>query len=513
MLKFLKKNLNLLSHRVFLVPLIMILQLIIIFFMIFEFYNYFVIFYVLCAILSILLVLHIVNSNANPGYKIAWIIPIMAFPIFGLLLYSLFGGNQLSKKQKEKLKNIYYKQLKYKDNNNLVAKELSYENIAAYNQVKYIQNYSLTNLCKHTKTTYLSNGQNYFSKLIEALKNAKKFIFLEYFIIAEGKMWNTILDILKQKISEGVEVRIIYDDFGCIMTIPNNYDKKLEKEGIKAAVFNKFVPNLKSKFNNRDHRKIAVIDGKIAFTGGINLADEYIGEKVRFGNWKDNGIMLEGEAVFNFTVMFLSMWDYIKEEDEDYEKYRSKETIETSSDGYVIPYSDSPWNNEAVGETIYLNLINKANKYIYITTPYLVLDNEMITALTIAAKKGVNVHIITPGIPDKKIINEVTKAYYEQLIRNGVKIHEYTKGFIHAKTFVIDGEYATIGTVNLDYRSLYLHFECGLWLYGCSSINTIKKDFQNILKESKEIKLKNLGKLTWFNSLKRQILKAFAPLM
>ena len=223
--------------------------------------------------------------------------------------------------------------------------------------------------------------------------------------------------------------------------------------------------------------------------------------------------MLEGEAVFNFTVMFLSMWDYIKEEDEDYEKYRSKETTETSSDGYVIPYSDSPWNNEAVGETIYLNLINKANKYIYITTPYLVLDNEMITALTIAAKKGVNVHIITPGIPDKKIINEVTKAYYEQLIRNGVKIHEYTKGFIHAKTFVIDGEYATIGTVNLDYRSLYLHFECGLWLYGCSSINTIKKDFQNILKESKEIKLKNLGKLTWFKKKKRQILKAFAPLM
>ena len=207
------------------------------------------------------------------------------------------------------------------------------------------------------------------------------------------------------------------------------------------------------------------------------------------------------------------MWDYIKEENEDYEKYRSVYSNETSSDGYVIPYCDSPWDNEAVGETVYLNLINKASKYIYITTPYLVLDNEMITALSIAAKRGVDVHIITPGIPDKKIVNEVTKAYYEVLIKNGVKIHEYTKGFIHAKTFIIDDQYATVGTVNLDYRSLYLHFECGVWLYDCASIYTIKKDFMLTLKESKEIKLKNLGKLTWFNYLKRQILKVFAPLM
>ena len=326
-------------------------------------------------------------------------------------------------------------------------------------------------------------------------------------------MWSTILEILKQKVEEGIEVRIIYDDFGSIMTLPNHYDKTLEKIGIKCAVFNPFVPNLKSKFNNRDHRKIAVIDGHIAFTGGINLADEYIGEKIRFGHWKDNGIMLEGEAVWNFTVMFLSMWDFIKEENEDYEKYHSPYEYETSSDGYVIPYSDSPWNSEAVGETIYLNLIGKANKYIYITTPYLVLDNEIITALTTAAKRGVDVRIITPGIPDKKLVNEVTKAYYDVLLDGGVKIYEYTKGFIHAKTFIIDDEYATIGTVNLDYRSLYLHFECGVWLYDCSSIFTIKKDFAQTLKESKEITLKNMGKLNWFNNLKRQILKVFAPLM
>ena len=513
MVKFMKKHLNLLGHRVFLVPLLMIIQITIIFIMTVEFYSYFIIFYIICIIFSMMLVLHIVNSRANPGYKIAWIIPILVLPIFGLLLYSLFGGNQLSKRQKEKMKNIYYKQLKYKDSNNIVLGELRYENISAHNQAKYIEDYSLTNICKHTKTTYLSNGKNYYIKLLESLKNAKKYIFLEYFIIAEGKMWNNILEVLKEKVEEGVEVRIIYDDFGSIMTLPNHYDKTLEKLGIRSAVFNPFVPNLKSKFNNRDHRKIAIIDGHIAFTGGINLADEYIGEKIRFGHWKDNGIMLEGEAVWNFTVMFLSMWDFIKEENEDYEKYHSAREYETSSDGYVIPYSDSPWNNEAVGETVYLNLINKANKYIYITTPYLVLDNEIITALTTAAKRGVDVKIITPGIPDKKLVNEVTKAYYDVLLDGKVKIYEYTKGFIHAKTFVIDDEYVAIGTVNLDYRSLYLHFECGVWLYDCSSIFTIKKDFILTLKESREITLKNLGKLNWFNHLKRQILKAFAPLM
>ena len=513
MIKFMKKHLNLLGHRVFLVPLLMIIQIVILFIMVIEFYSYFIFFYIICSIFSFMMVIHIVNSKANPGYKIAWIISIMGFPIFGLLLYLLFGGNQLTKRQKEKMKNIYFKQKKYKDNHNIVINELRYENISAYNQAKYIENYSLTNICKHTKTTYLSDGKIYFQKLLEAIKNAKKYIFLEYFIIGEGKMWNTILDILKQKVEEGIEVRLIYDDFGCIMTLPNHYDKTLENFGIKTAVFNRFVPNLKSKFNNRDHRKIAVIDGHIAFTGGINLADEYINEKVRFGHWKDNGIMLEGEAVWNFTVMFLSMWDYIKEENEEYEKYRSNYEYETSSDGYVIPYSDSPWDSEAVGESIYLNLINKANRYIYITTPYLVIDNEMITALTLAAKRGVDVRIITPGIPDKKIVNEVTKAYYEILLQNGVKIYEYTKGFIHEKTFVVDDEYATIGTVNLDYRSLYLHFECGVWLYDCSSIYTVKKDFTLTLKECREIKLKNLGKLTWINSFKRQILRAFAPLM
>lgn len=515
MLNIIKKIIKLITHRVFLVPLMMALQIAIILIMILCFNQYFIHFYLISELLGFLMVIHIIGGYSNPGYKIAWIIPIMVLPIFGLLIYFLFGGNQLNKKDKAKMKEIYYKESKYLDERDLILDELRYENISAYNQAKYIHDFSLSPVCKHTKTTYLSDGQIYYEKLLDALRKAEKYIFLEYFIIAQGQMWNSILDILKEKAQNGVEVRIIYDDFGCIMTLPNHYEKILESYGLKTAVFNRFSPRLKSKFNNRDHRKIAIIDGYVAFTGGINLADEYINEKVRFGYWKDNGIMLEGDAVWNFTVMFLSMWDFIKKTDNKYEEYRPDHQIiyDTSSDGYIIPYSDSPWDNEAVGETIYLNLINKANRYIYITTPYLVIDNEMLTALIIAAKRGIDVRIITPGIPDKKLVSEVTKAYYEELLKSGVKIYEYTKGFIHAKTFIIDDEYATIGTVNLDYRSLYLHFECGVWIYNCQANYNIKKDILNTLKESKEIKLKHLGKLNWFNKLKRQILKAFAPLM
>lgn len=514
MVKLLKNIIKLITHRIFLIPLLMIAQIALIFLIVLDYKEYIVHFYLISSVISILMTLYIINGKSNPGYKIAWIIPVMGLPIFGVILYFIFGMNKVSDKEKEKLKKIYYEGKKNLDKN-LVLEELKYESIVALGQAKYITEYSPTTVCKHTKTTYLKNGEEYYNYLIKALKNAKKYIFLEYFIISKGYMWTNILNILKEKIKEGVEVRIIYDDFGCITTLPNHYDKKLEKQGIKVAIFNKLIPTLRSRFNNRDHRKIAVIDGYIAFTGGINLADEYMNKKVRFGYWKDNGIMLEGEAAWNFTVMFLSMWDYIKNETADYKLYKPDHNLiyQTKTDGYIIPYNDSPWDNEAVGETIYLNLINKSNRYVYITTPYLIIDNEMITALITAAKRGVDVRIITPGIPDKKTVNEVTKAYYDQLIEGGIKIYEFTKGFIHAKTFVVDDEYSVVGTVNLDYRSLYLHFECGVWMYHSHTINQIKQDIENTLKKSKQIKLKKRQKLSFLDSLKRQILKAFAPLM
>ena len=513
MIKFLKTHLNLIGHRVFLVPLIMIIQIAIIFLMTFEFYSYFIVFYIICSIFSLLMVLHIVNSRANPGYKIAWIIPVMAFPIFGLLLYVLFSGNQLSKRQKDKMRNIYYKQFKYKDNHNIVMNELRYDNMSAYNQVKYISNYSLTNVCKHTKTTYLSSGKTYYNKLLEAIKNAQKYIFLEYFIIGEGKMWNTILDILKQKVQEGVEVRVIYDDFGCIMTLPNHYDKILEKEGIKTAVFNRFVPNLKSKFNNRDHRKIAIIDGHIAFTGGINLADEYINEKVRFGHWKDTAIMLEGKAVKTFTQLFLQMWN-ITEKEVDFSKYLEVESkVPAKTSGYVIPYADFPLEEEKVAENVYMDILNRAHNYVHIMTPYLILDGKMERALTFAAERGVDVELILPGIPDKPIPYALAKTHFKQLLQAGVKIYLYTPGFVHAKVFVADDKKAVVGTINLDYRSLYHHFECAAFMYKTDCIPAIAADFEETKAKSTPVTLASLQQEPVTTKVVGALTKTIAPLL
>lgn len=491
----------------------MLAQILILLLILLRFSQYLIPFYLICFVVSFIIILHIINGNTNPGYKIAWIIPIMGMPIFGILIYSIFGGNSLSKKEKEKMQTIYNKEKKYLGKKDLNLEEIRFESESAYTQAKYIHNFSLVNVCKHTKVSYFKEGEIYYKKLIEELKKAKKYIFIESYIIARGKMWNSILSILKQKINEGVEVRLIYDDFGCIMTLPNKYDEKLNKIGIKTEVFGRLGPNLRSKFNNRDHRKIIIIDGYISFTGGINIADEYINEKMRFGHWKDNAVMLEGEASWNLTIKFLSMWDFISKSDSTYEEYEPNHELiyNTQTDGYVIPYTDSPWDHEAVGENVYLNLINKANRYIYITTPYLILDSEMITALTLAAKRGVDVNIITPGIPDKKIVSIVTKAYYEELINSGVKIHEYSKGFIHTKTFIVDDVYASIGTINLDYRSLYLNFECGVWLYSCHTIQSIKADYLNTIRECMKIEKIEIKK--WYQRLKIQILKAFAPLM
>ena len=302
---------------------------------------------------------------------------------------------------------------------------------------------------------------------------------------------------------------------GCITTLPNKYHEKMEKLGIKCQVFNKFIPILSIIVNNRDHRKITVIDGHTAFTGGINLADEYINEIVRFGHWKDASIMIKGEAVWNLTVMFLQVWNFVGFNREDYNKYRPKmyHSDDFATDGYVQPYGDSPYDNELVGENVYLNIINKAKDYIYINTPYLIIDNELVTALTLAAKSGVDVRIVTPFIEDKWYAHIVTRAYYAQLIEAGVKIYEYIPGFIHSKTFVCDDEIGVVGTINMDYRSLYLHFECGVFLYKTKSVMQIKEDFLNILEVSQNITLEDTKKVKWFNRFLRAILRVFAPLM
>ena len=508
-----KKILRFITQRVVITALLIVLQALLLFGFIWKLDNYFVYFYAGSVLLSLLITLGIINSKSNPAYKIAWLIPILLFPVFGGLVYLLFGSDRTGRYLRKKLQGIGAEM------DNVIgeahrrsgAEQLPPD---AANQSRYISHCAYCPPYQNTTTEYLPLGEVKFERMVEELKKAKHYIFLEYFIIQEGKMWNTILDILRQKAAEGVDVRVIYDDMGCIMILPTGYDKTLEQMGIKCRIFNPFVPILSSRFNTRDHRKICVIDGNVGFTGGINLADEYINAYEKHGHWKDTSILLKGEAVFNLTVMFLSMWDYLDGTTgkTDYSRYYPTVWDENAK-GYVQPFADNPLDDEAVGETVYLNLINKAKRYVYITTPYLILSSEMLTALTSAAKCGVDVRIITPHIPDKWYVHAVSRSHYQPLIEAGVKIYEYTPGFIHAKTFVVDDDYAVVGTINLDYRSLYLHFECAVWMYQTPSVAQVRDDFFKTQQISQEITLEECRSLSFPRRLGRSVLRVFAPLM
>lgn len=482
---------------------------------IWKFSNYFVYFYAICTLLSVLAALWIVNGRSDHAYKIAWIIPIMVLPIFGGLFYIMFGGNKSSKKNKQKMQEIAEEMHSLLYQNPEIMKQLEQENMSAANQAKYIERYSACPVYNNTATEYLTSGEKKFERMLRELEKAERYIFLEYFIIAPGVMWSAILKILQEKAKQGVDVRIIYDDVGCLFTLPYGYEKKLERMGIKCCVFNPFIPVLSVRLNNRDHRKIAIIDGHTAFTGGINLADEYINAYEKHGHWKDSAIVIHGDAVWNFTVMFLSMWNFLRKTDDNYEAFRpyNKNAGYFIPVGYVQPFADSPLDDEAVGESVYLNLIGKAEKYIYINTPYLILDNGMATALCLAAKRGVDVRIITPHIADKWYVHAVTCSNYEILVESGVSIYEYTPGFIHAKTFVVDDMFAVVGTINLDYRSLFLHFECGVWMYKTKSVFEVKRDFLLTLEVSQRITLEDCRDIKLYKRLSRTFLKIFAPLM
>jgi len=507
-----KKILNFILHRLFIVAILLLLQIVFLILILTKFQDAIPYFYIAMDLIGIIVLLEIINNKANPNYKIAWIIPILTIPIFGVFFYLVFGtkpDGRIDKRTKI-VKQRLDKNLIQDDE---ILNKIKQDNMDAYNQALYLSKNKFP-VYNNTNVQYFKIGEEYYEKLIIELKKAKHFIFLEYFIIDEGKMWDSILEILKEKVKEGVDVRVIYDDIGCIVTLPKKYYKTLNEYGIKAFSFNQFVPILTSRLNNRDHRKILIIDGNVGFTGGINIADEYINQKNRFGHWKDNGIMLKGEAVWSLTVIFLTTWDYVSKTKDDFNKFKPNyyENLNITNDSYIQPYDDSPIDNEVVGKNVYLNLINRAKKYIYITTPYLIIDEEIENALILAYKSGVDVKIIVPGIADKKIVNEVTKAHYPNLIQNGIEIYEYEKGFIHAKTMIVDDIYATVGTINLDYRSFYLHFECGVLIYKDKCIDDIKSDILNTIKESKLIKKKDI-KIDIIRAFKRAFLKLFAPLM
>ncbi|MDO4749644.1 MAG: phospholipase D-like domain-containing protein, partial [Eubacteriales bacterium] len=343
---------------------------------------------------------------------------------------------------------------------------------------------------------------------------AKHFIFLEYYILAEGRLWDELRALLLQKKAEGVDVRIIYDDLGSIRRLPADFPSQLERLGIRCRVFHRFRPFLTGSFNCRDHRKILIIDGHTAFTGGLNLADEYINLISPYGHWLDSGILLRGEGVWSFTVMFLSMWENLGPGDRDYSLFRPKSAlVPTPAAGFVQPFSDEPHDDETVGKTAFLNLISRAERYVYICTPYLIPDNELVTALIAAAKSGVDVRIITPGVPDKWFVHTLTHSYYPELIRAGVRVYEYSPGFIHGKTLVCDDELAICGTINFDYRSFYLQYECGVWMYRTPAIAQMHEDFLRTLERCEEITAAHCDAFPLVKRIMQGLLRIFAPLL
>jgi len=462
---------------------------------------------------SLITALHLLLRNDKAAFKLSLIFLILLFPLVGGVFYWIFHSQTNSGGLRKRLSNVEKKTNVFFEYPETAYREAVEAISSAQKMLHYMKNNTPFPIYQNTETEYFRNGQSMLSRLLEDLQAAKHYIFMEYFIIADGVMWESILAVLQERVRTGVDVRIIYDDIGSMPTLPPAYAKKLRAMGIRCEKFNPFHPFLTSTQNNRDHRKITVIDGQIAYTGGINLADEYIDKKIRFGTWKDSAIRLKGDAAWGFAVMFLQIWSLLVRREEDFEVYKPRlpHNVSTKS-GWIQPYSDSPMDNESVGEQLYLRIIERAHSYLYITTPYLMVDDHMIAALKSAAKCGVDVRIITPEIPDKKSVHFTSRSYYGTLVDAGVKVYEYTGGFMHAKNVVSDDTVATVGTTNFDFRSLYLHFECGVCLYQTDSIAEIKRDYLETLTQCKEIKKEDCrGNLfVWFL---RSIFRILAPLM
>lgn len=514
MLKLLKKIIKFLTSRFFILAMLFLIQFAALSFLIYQigisgFYVELVF-----RIIAVLVCISILNRPFfNPAYKLSWILMVTLIPFIGTVFYLLFSGVVLSKRTKRKMNKNYLELCNQVINEDidLESDKFLEEGERLQKIYRCIRNTTSMPLRTNTITSYLSSGEEKFKTLIYELKQAQKFIFLEYFIIKPGKMWDTIYEILLQKVNEGVEVRIIYDDFGCLNKLPFNFKKKILQENIKIVAFNAIKPSLNAIVNYRDHRKIVVIDGNVAFTGGINIGDEYINETSQFGHWKDAAIMLKGDAVYNLTLLFIEAWRNSTQEPLNYNSYMP--TISYPTNGYVLPFGDGPFFGLQTTEKTYMQIIQSAKKYVYITTPYLILDNETITVLITAALSGIDVRIITPSIPDKRLIFWVTQSYYKELIEAGVKIYEYTPGFIHSKILISDDEIGMIGTANLDFRSLYLHFEVTCLIYKTNSLPALKEDFSKILDLSNQITYEQCVKINIFKRVIAAILRAFSPML
>lgn len=468
-------------------------------------------------LISTVVVIYILNKRQNPSYQLAWIIPILVFPVFGALFYLFMEFQTEKTRLARRLDALIDETRPFLMQEKGVLKRLSMMSRGTAHLAYYMSNHGGYPMYEYTGAEYFPLGDDMFPRLLEELKQAKRYIFMEYFIVERGEMWDAVLEVLKQKVKEGVEVRVMYDGMCSLTLLPYRYPKELEQYGIQCKMFSPVRPVLSSYQNNRDHRKITVIDGHTAFTGGVNLADEYINRKERFGHWKDTGIMLKGDAVKSFLMMYLQLWNLEQETTENYEKYRPDPDFAYPEDldmrGFAMPYSDSPLDHETVGEYVYLDILNEARSYVHIMTPYLILDSDMITALTFAAKRGVETIIIMPHIPDKLYAYLLARSYYEELLNAGVQIYEYTPGFVHAKSFVSDDEKAVVGSINLDYRSLHLHFECAVYLYRNPVVRDVEEDFQETLKKCERITMESCRKYPILKQWAGKALRLFAPLM
>ena len=507
----LKRLLSFFKSKIFYVGILILMQLIILCALIFLLSYQFYWFYILSLILSFIASVYIVNREDNPSFKILWVLLIMSVPVMGGLFYILFGGRKVPKELRIRDQRSMEELSQVMKQNHDMLNALRQEEPQAYKQANFCWNSGYFPVYRNCEVRYFPLGELKFEALLDELKKAKRFIFLEYFIIAEGIMWNSVLDILKDKV--GLDVRLIYDDAGCITTLPPRYFETLRRYGIKAKLFNPIEPHLALQMNNRDHRKIVVIDGEVAFTGGVNLADEYINRYERFGHWKDMAVMIKGEAVQTFTVSFLQFWNFDEEEKSDPMNFIADVPKQYGDSGYVIPFCDSPTDEDYVGQQTHINMINSACRCLYASTPYLVIDQETKMALILAAKNGVDVRILVPHIPDKKTVFEVTRSNYERLIESGVRIYEYTPGFVHGKVMLADDQSAVVGTVNMDYRSYYLHYECGVWMYRTSCLKDIRRDFEETFAVSHEVTLEECRDISIIRRFIRAFLNIVSPVM
>ncbi|WP_281872447.1 cardiolipin synthase [Sellimonas catena] len=509
-----KKLFSVIYGRTAVILLLILIQILVMVFGIYFLTDSWTYLYGVFSIIGTIAVIYIINSEDNPAFKLTWVLCIMALPIFGTFFYIYVKSEIGTRYIGKRLETLRQETEEYMCQDMEIIDAMKESKLANKNLSFYLGKHMGFPIYGNTRLEYYPLGEDKFDALKRELRKAEHFIFMEYFIVEGGEMWDEVRHILEEKVAEGVEVRFMYDGMCSISKLPSDYPWYLRRRGIRCKVFNPINPIVSTIQNNRDHRKICVIDGKVGFTGGVNLADEYINRRERFGHWKDTAIMLEGDAVQSLTIMFLQMWNIDEKKSDAYEKYLypSRKPFDPK-DGYVLPYGDTPYDNETVGEEVYFHILNHAKEYVHIMTPYLILDNEMIKTLARVAKSGMEVIIIMPHIPDKPYAFAVAKTYYKELIEAGARIYEYTPGFVHAKIFVSDDDTATVGTINLDYRSLYLHFEDGVFIYNNPVVADIERDFQETLKKCHFVTMKEVQERSVKEKIEGQVLRLFAPLM